>query len=213
MKTPSLGRLLEISGPPLSIAEPTLSPSLSAAAGPHAGALLDLLRRRNGFYAFESALHVFPTHSEGPEIGLDAWNARESWRSEYGDLAHGCLFFAEDVFGCQFAITPDGIQVFDPETGGRTPLADDMERWARLLLLDFRKLTGWPFAQEWQSRHGPMPPGKRLTPKIPFVFGGAFDLDNFFLQDAETGMRFRGRIATRIRDLPDGAEIEFQVID
>src|SRR5215831_3621378 len=69
--------------------------------GPLGQQLDTLLHQCNGFYAFESALHVFPAaaHLENTkEIPLNRWNSFELWRFEYGDLADRMLFFAEDAF-------------------------------------------------------------------------------------------------------------------
>ena len=37
------------------------------------------------------------------------WNEGDLWRTSYDGLADGFLFFAEDVFGCQFAFDSDRI--------------------------------------------------------------------------------------------------------
>lgn len=58
--------------------------------------LFHMLQLKNGFYAFESALHVCPVTSDS-ETGLEAWNDDSLWRDEYRDLAEGLLFFAEDI--------------------------------------------------------------------------------------------------------------------
>src|SRR5580698_6157623 len=50
--------------------------------------LFHMLEQKNGFYAFEYALHVFPLTSD-PETGLEGWNAESLWRNEYQDLADG----------------------------------------------------------------------------------------------------------------------------
>ncbi|WP_139366912.1 hypothetical protein [Pantoea ananatis] len=38
--------------------------------------LHELLKIKNGFYGFESALHVYPSKSIGSEIGLIEWNKK-----------------------------------------------------------------------------------------------------------------------------------------
>jgi len=87
--------------------------------------LRTLLRCLNGFYAFESALHVFSTARSGDEIDLNAWNSDVLWRFEYGDLAEGALFFAEDAFGNQCK----HVCFFDAETGEFTEFSDDLEAY------------------------------------------------------------------------------------
>lgn len=207
----SSDKLLSNASSFLSEHEPQISAELLSLAGSLTDDLLRILRQRNGFYALESALHVFPTHSSPQEIGLDDWNENTLWRSAYKELADGCLFFAEDLFGGQFCIKDNLIYTFDPETGALDYLADDMESWAKAIISDYEVLTGYSLAHQWQQQNGQLPKKKRLLPKMPFVAGGEFKLDNLYLADAVEGMRFRANIANQIKDLPDGAQIKFNV--
>ncbi|GAA1923654.1 hypothetical protein GCM10009815_17820 [Nocardioides marmoribigeumensis] len=198
----------------LSIASDASGPATPAVrldGGPVAEELGALLVARNGFYAFESALHVF---GSGPSVtggSLEEWNAEHGWRVAYGELAEGLLFFAEDVFGVQFALRGDRVVTFDPETGDVGAMGTSIEDWADQLLSDYRELTGYPVAHDWQSRHGTLVPGTRLVPKRPFVLGGAFDVANLYALDATEGMRVRGDLAAQLRDLPDGAQVRYEV--
>lgn len=208
-----LEKLLSSASASLNGDSPALSEKLRSLAGPLADELLLMLRERNGFYALESALHVFPSHSGQQAIGLDEWNNDALWRAEYQGMADGCLFFAEDVFGGQFCIKGDKVFTFDPETGGFEYLADDIEGWAAAIIGEYDVLTGYPLARQWQDRNGPLPANKRLLPKLPFVAGGEFELDNLYLADAVEGMEFRAGIANKIRNLPDGSQIRFDLVD
>lgn len=208
----SLEKLLSSASSPLSDHEPALTDQLHSLAGSLADDLLSMLRERNGFYALESALHVFPSHSSQQEIGLDKWNECALWRSEYKGMADGCLFFAEDAFGGQFCVKDSKVYTFDPETGALNYLADDIEGWAKAIVSDYEVLAGYSLAHQWQMQHGPLPAGKRLLPKIPFVASGEFALDNLYLGDAVEGMKFRASMANQIKDLPDGAQIKFNVV-
>ncbi len=208
----NLDKLLSSATPSLSDNPPSLNEQVSSLAGLAADVLLSMLCKRNGFYALESALHVFPSHSGEKEIGLDEWNSDDLWRNEYQGMADSCLFFAEDAFGGQFCIKENKIFTFDPETGVLDYLADDIEGWAKAIVSDYEVLTGYPLAHQWQEHHGQLPPSSRLLPKIPFVAGGEFVLDNLYLNDAVEGMKFRADIANQIKDLPDGAQIQFNVV-
>jgi hypothetical protein len=174
--------------------------------------LFAMLNLKNGFYTFESALHVFPVTPD-PSSGLEAWNADSVWRHEYKDLAHGLLFFAEDVFQDQFCLSRQGVMRFDAETGKATCIADSIEAWADLILSDYSVQTGWKLAHDWQALHGPLPIGKRLMPKLPFILGGAYTLDNLYAGHPLEGMTFKGDLAMKIRDLPDGTKIKMRVKD
>lgn len=62
-------------------------------------------------------------------------------------------------------------------------------------------------------RHGVLVEGQRLVPKLPFVAGGEFEVDNLYAADAVEGMRARGNLAVQIRDLPDGAQISYRIVE
>ncbi len=174
-----------------------------------------MLTLRNGFYAFESALHVFPwTNLPAAEgcVGIQAWNERTLWRDWYGQLTEGLYFFAEDAFGGQFAIRAHEIVSFDPESGDTTPVALSFADWATALLTNYAQLTGFPTAHEWQVLNGPIPNGKRLLPKTPFILGGRYHESNLCAVDAVKGMRYRGELWQQIRDLPDGAQVRLKTL-
>ena len=169
----------------------------------------DLLRRRNGFYAFESALHV--PHA-GPG-GQEAWNSPTGWKAEWDGAWDDCWCFGEDVFGSQFALAGDEVVLADAETARREPVAGSLADWAERVLEDYDYLCGYPLARDWQERHGPLPPGKRLFPKTPFMLGGDFTVDNLGAVAAEEAMRARGEIFRQVRDLPPGAKVRLKTID
>ena len=202
---PPIDVLLSIAGPALVNAPPVLR-----AKHARSEELLALLQRRNGFYAFGGALHVFPAGGGGMDV--DRWNEPALWRDGYEDLipAH-CLCFAEDVFGHPFMLTADGVERLDPETAERELVASSIEDWAQRLLDEHRVMTGWPLAQAWQEQHGVLQPGVRLVPKLPFVVGGEPTVDNLYAAMAVEAMRFRADLARQIAELPDGTELMFEV--
>lgn len=197
----------------VSVAGPPLGPAVSGAVGVPAE-LGELLTLSNGFFAFESALHVLPS-APVPEgtMSVQLWNDTDLWRVGYGSLAHGLFFFAEDVFGAQFALGESGVVTFDPETGNVADMASTLEGWADRLLQDYEMLTGFPLAHAWQQRHGQLAATKRLLPKRPFVLGGEFTLENLYALDAVEGMRLRAELAAQIRTLPEGAPVKFKIVE
>lgn len=174
---------------------------------PLAHELKDLLARKNGFYGFEYALHVFPWETTDSEIGMLDWNKESLWISSYDDMAKGAFFFAEDILGCQFCLKNDGVYTFDPETGGFDKLANNINEWCQMILSDYRVLTGYSLAHDWQVTNGEISQGYRLAPKIPFVAGGLFELDNLYLGKSFELLKARANIAIQIRDVPEGGSI------
>jgi len=175
--------------------------------------LVELLSERNGFYAFEGALHVFGWGVSVPGRSLDEWNAGAGWRASYEGFADGFFFFAEDAFGAQFAIREENVWTFDPETGDAEVMASSLEDWADQVVGNYSVLTGFPVAHAWQGAHGPIGLGQRLVPKRPFVLGGEFDASNVYVLDAVEGMRLRADLALQIKNLPDGAKIRYKIVE
>jgi hypothetical protein len=161
----SIEKLLSISSEPLVSTSPDDTTLIQDF--PLGSELLSMLQRKNGFYAFDSALHVFPITSQ-PVGGknLAEWNSDSLWRSDYGDLTSRLLFFAEDVFQDQFCLSSSGVLRFNSETGGTKPFADSLENWAEVLLRDYNQATGWILAKTWQAEHGPLAPGNESCPKF-----------------------------------------------
>lgn len=206
----AIEQLLSISSPSL-ISGPTADGvPLLEKRGRLGAELRELLVLRNGFYAYESALHVFPSGVAAGVMDLATWNGPDTWRSEYGDLADDCLFFAQDAFGLPFCIHDDRVCSF-AETGEIEVVAESLEDWAGRILVDSALLLGYPIAHEWQRANGPLAPGKRLAPAVPFMLGGEYDVEGLHDIDQADLMRFRGMIAVQIRDLPDGAEVRLEI--
>src|SRR5947209_332050 len=65
----------------------------------NADQLIWMLRVKNGFYAFESALHVFPLVTDDRLHSQDLWrwNSMHTWKYAYGNKARNIFCFAEDV--------------------------------------------------------------------------------------------------------------------
>jgi hypothetical protein len=149
--------------------------------------LINLLRIKNGFYAFESALLLRPLSNQNHPLGIKEWNAPELWRDEYSVPLGDALFFAEDIFGGQFCVKERAIHYFDPETGRFERVSASLEEWAKLLLFEqMNYWTGYTLGHEWQIQNQTLPPGSRLLPKVPFVCDGKYAVENLYLSDDVT---------------------------
>ena len=144
-------------------------------------------------------------------MGISQWNKSALWKNGYGTELGSSLFFAEDIFGGQFCIRNGAVSYFEPETGEFTAVAATVEDWARWILEEPEVRTGAPIAQAWQRKHGPLKPGKRLLPSVPFVLGGQYEIGNLYeIEDVE-GMCFRASIASQLNGVPDGATVELDL--
>lgn len=204
---PNTNKLLEIASDALGGA---CCPSLSGSIGAD---IAEMLIARNGYYAFESALHVFPFESNTGHLSLSDWNSADGWRKYYGRLTEGWVFFAENILGDQFAINDEQIAYFDPETGSFEPIASSLDEWAKRIIEDCDVLLAHPLAHEWQLNNGRIPSGFRLLPKTPFVLGGDYTLDNLYALDARTSMEIRAELAMKILGLPDGTTVRYRIVE
>src|SRR5690348_11185013 len=100
MAMTNIEKLVSISSEALDSSNPSVFPTFLQEYSMGAE-LFHMLEQKNGFYAFEYALHVLPLSSD-TESGLEGWNAESLWRNGYEDLAEGLLFFAEDILQDQF---------------------------------------------------------------------------------------------------------------
>lgn len=205
----ALSKLIEVSSPALGSVDFDMR-QFPEEEKNTANALRPLLAARNGFCAFDSALHVYGTSSlEEPTIF--EWNSLRGWKEEYGDLASGAFAFAEDLFGNQFCIFHGEFVLFNIETACTTRMGVTAEDWADTLLSDVGYWTGFQLASEWQELNGPIPFGKRLFPRRPFLLGGEYDVSNLWLGDVVNAIGFYGFIARHTASLSDGTHVEIDL--
>ena len=176
--------------------------------------LIKLLSLRNGFYAFGKALLFRPMGGNNNcPMNIEKWNHSETWKCYYVDDFKNDIFFAEDIFGIQFAIHLNEIYLFDPETAKWRYLAKTMEEFIKLIIAKPSDFTGDVFESAWEQINGPLHIGCRLIPKIPFVCGGEFEVKNFISLPDEKGMRIRAGISNQIAGIKDGEKIIFKIAD
>ncbi|WP_431166931.1 hypothetical protein [Tenacibaculum halocynthiae] len=55
--------------------------------------------------------------------------------------------------------------------------------------------------------------GKRLSAKQPFIIGGEYNLNNFYLKDFKKNIYYNSSIAKQVYNVPDGAKIKIVIKD
>lgn len=175
--------------------------------------LATMLTEKNGFFAFGGGVQVFRAGTDGYGPELLGWNTGDPWKDAYNGLADNVFCFAQDVVGTQFGIVEERVVLFDPETCDQEVFGDSLNDWAAWLLEDPQENGTSGLIAEWEDQHGPLTPDQRLIPQQLFALGGEYSLDNLLVKDAAEAMRIRGPIAAQIHDLPDGAEVSFELDD
>ena len=127
--------------------------------------LFDVLKMKNGFFAFESALLIRPVGNGAHPLPVGKWNQKPLWLETYRFDLPELYFFAEDAFGGQFAISEGAIVSFDPETGEIEEISDSLDGWATEVMSDYDYFTGHSLCSEWQRINGSLPVAHRLVPR------------------------------------------------
>lgn len=171
----------------------------------------ELLSWKNGFYAYHHGLHVFGRCTKPRWHSLEIWNNSAGWIKEYGELAAGLFYFAEDTFGDQFAWDGEQVLRFLAETGECEEFAPDLEDWLQQIVSNPQEELGLEVLQDWIRENGAVPEGSHLFPRTPLVAGGSLDPSEIVTLDPFENMGFKGSFAQQIADLPDGQQIELTV--
>jgi hypothetical protein len=164
---------------------------------------------RCGGHYFANSLHIYAHGSAQPDFELLVRN--EFMRQFFGSLAEGLFFFAEDIFGDQFAFAPEGVVSFQSESGDLKFLTSTFEEWTKLILNDPDYYSGRGFLLGWEGTHGKKLLTHHLCGKMPFVAGGEYDESNIFVAHWTESLGFKSSIAKQIAALPDGTPIRFEI--
>lgn len=170
----------------------------------------------NGVYAYNRSLLVRPLESEGDIIGLHEWNRTDLWKYMYRDLIRTIdehFFFAQNVYGEQFYFMDGVFGKFDPETGECENMGQSLDSWANKIASDSEFILGTNIANEWDRVKGVIDAGNCLMPKIPFVLGGDFSIDNLVCKPDLTSLKIRAALSGKLSRLNDGDKIVLYVED
>ena|SRR5947209_359043 len=172
-----------------------------------------LLALHNGLTAFDGGLRVFGA-SPGVLPSLQDWNKLDTWRFAYKELIHnGLVFFAEDVFGNQFALDGGHVCYFNVETGKTNYFAKSFSAWLTIVLEDPVDTLQLPIYKNWLAGGESLKPSEHLCPIYPFVVKGTPSTRELYRVNNAADMIYKGGFAYQIKDAPDGSDVRMKVID
>ena len=102
-----------------------------------------------------------------------------------------------------------------PEELSCAPIADSDDEYEKLR-------TSASFAEDWAmatprqealAAFGPVPEGRCYCLKIPAVLGGKYEISNMATISLNELISFAGDVAQQIEGLPDGTQMEIQIVD
>jgi len=173
-----------------------------------------LLEIANGFVLKRSWFRLFGVEPDLTYLDIHQWN-RSPWIAEYGNLAAGLVFFAEDVFGDQYAFRfvssarEPTLVKFWCEGGEVQDLGvTSLQTWFletvfsdEPLFLD-RDLAVAAFQK------GLRPSGKEhLSFILPLITGGSAEVENIEVLDRIFHLHLLGQLSLKNLRLPEGERI------
>jgi hypothetical protein len=172
-----------------------------------------LLSLHNGLTAFDGGLRIFGT-KPGKLPTLQEWNEQKGWRSAYKELVKETLiFFAEDVFGNQFAFDDGGVVYLDVENGRAAPFANSFSQWLSIILEDPVDTLQLMLYKGWLGKGERLEPSEHLCPVYPFIVKADPPLKELYRVKSMEDMLYKGNFAYQIKDVPDGAQIKIKVTE
>lgn len=160
-----------------------------------------VLHLRDGFRAVGGALLVRPSTTVGTTMGLSDWNRLSGWRKPYSASSE-LLFFAEDIFGHQFALYRDEVVRFDPERGEFEHFAFKLERWASRVIEERIKLGALELLAREKLCKPALETTQKLQPNAPRIRPGTESLRYIVRSDVDLMTRY-ARLFRELSKDPD----------
>lgn len=174
-------------------------------------AYFDFIKKSgDGGFFYGKSLHLYGYSSSPDFHNIDLVN--QTLKEQFKDIVSGLVFFGQDIFGHQFAFDTNRNKIvfFNIETGEKEVIANDFSDWGGFLLEETDYFTGKNLAKEWEEKNS-LSFGQRLCPKIPFVLGGDYVLNNLYASGYPDFLISNANIANQIYGLPDGAKYKITI--
>jgi hypothetical protein len=178
-----------------------------AAAGRSAGDHTTFLRRWNGCYALQGALHVLGARSDVPNQSLDEWGRPDGWRQSFGMQVEGVTFFADSGLGDQFGYR-DGkvvrLRVLDARV---ERMASSFAEWLELVFVEPARFLSMDLFDACVARLGPLPPGGHFAPPPTHAPGDPIVARELEVMPCRDNLELRGAASMVVRGsrIPPGA--------
>lgn len=166
--------------------------------------------RVNGGFFFGRSLLLYPFLNTNDYPCIFFIN--QTLTTLYGPLFNGLVSFGQDVFGNQFCFDTanNNVVMFTIEDAGKTIMADSFSGWLDVLASDIDFYTGRPYAAMWLATNH-LAINQVICPKIPFIIGGDYKIDNFYAAFFPAFIAFNADFAKQIHQLPNGTKVSIHV--
>jgi len=186
-------------GPPID--DPEILASLSSE-------LTHLLRRANGYVAYNGGLHVRGACHDPKWHSLrSAWLGPAALHRLFPVLSSSDIPFGEDALGHQFIIRDGVVHRLDAEVGELESLAVDLADFDAAARSDPVEYLRLQPLERFRAEGGSLEPGQLLSVYPPYVFQESASNVSLRAIPASDRIAFLAHLAASIRDLPDGARV------
>jgi hypothetical protein len=164
----------------------------------------------NGGFFFNKSLHFYSLIAENSFRSIIDFN--KSLSREFSFLFNGLYAFAQDIFGNQFVfdINTFEIHFFNIESGSKELLAENFSVFINVLLNDIEYYSGLTYEAEWNENNS-IALNQRLQAKTPFVIGGDYKVNNFYVNTYPDYLSYSADIAKQIYNLKDGEKVRLKL--
>lgn len=158
-----------------------------------------LYQLKNGFIAFENTFRIYNIDT------IEIVN-----KFVLPELKGEMLFFGDNSLGDGFCLKNGWFYKYDFETGELEFMGEDLNEFSKSLLLNYNYYTGYTLAKEWMNINGGLSFDKILMPRIPFILGGEYSVQNLVLYSRNDGFKKKMNLCKKISCFNDGEEVLLQ---
>jgi hypothetical protein len=170
--------------------------------------------RGNGFIAHGGGLHVRGACREPAWHSLrEAWLSGNAFHRHYPAVRPDDVPFAEDAVGDQWLLRDGEVMQLEAETGEVESFGLDLDAFFAAVEADPTETLGLHPLLQLQEEGGRLEPGQLINVYPPFCMKEAADGVDLRPVPAHERHAFLRSLAAQLRDLPEGATIDFRIVD
>ncbi len=173
-----------------------------------------LLEQINGFIQFHGGLHVRGA-CRGPAWHSlrEAWEGKAAFHILYPEVRIDDIPFAEDCLGDQFLLRDGQVWRLAAETGDLEWLDVGLDGFFEAVQADPVEFLSLHPLLQFQREGGFLEPGQLLAAFPPFCTKESADGVSLVALSASERRLFLADLSAQLRDMPDGEQIDFRVVE
>ncbi len=174
--------------------------------------LAEHLQQTNGYVHYHGGFHMRGACLAPAWHSLrDAWLGENAFHRLYPEVKPDDIPFAEDCLGDQFLLRAGDVWQLYCETGEVEALEVNFKQFMEEVVDDPGEHLGLHPLLQFQREGGHLQPGQLLSALPPFCTEEAEDGVTVSAVTTAERRRFLAEFAAKMRDLPDGGQVDVEV--